>query len=135
MHGRAPAVLDRRFERDAALAQQRGHNYEIGAASAVLTGEHSIPLEGVHELKLVQSLIEQWRRFVKFLRYDAQGAARFPNALLLDVGAAPMPLHVLSPFTTAKDREIKDAALRACDHAGVWLADASVMPALPLASL
>jgi hypothetical protein len=37
-------------------------------------------LEGVHELPLVQSLIEQRRRFIKPLRYDAQGAARFPGA-------------------------------------------------------
>jgi len=88
----------------------------------------------VHELPLVQSLIGQRRRFVKPLRYDSQGAARFPNALLLDVGAAPVPLHVFSPFMTARDREIKEAALRACDHGWVWPADASVMPALPLSS-
>ena len=79
--------------------------------------------------------IEQRRRFVKPLHYDAQRAARFANALLLDVGAAPVPLHVFSPFMTVKDREIKEAALRACDRAWIWPADAAVMPALPLASL
>lgn len=115
----------------ALIRARREHTYEIDAASLVLTNEHWIPLEGVHELPLVQSLIEQRRRFVKPLRYDAQGAARFPNALLLDVGAAPVPLHVFSPFASARDREIKEAALRTCDHAWVWPADASVMPALP----
>lgn len=118
----------------ALIRARREHTYEIDAASLVLTNEHWIPLEGVHELPLVQSLVEQRRRFVKPLRYDAQGAARFPNALLLDVGAAPVPLHVFSPFMTATDREIKEAALRACDHGWVWPADAAVMPALPPAS-
>jgi hypothetical protein len=111
------------------------HNYEIDATSAVLTNENWIPLEGVRELPLVQSLIQQRRRYAKPLRCDAQDAARVPNALLLDVGAAPVPLHVFSPFMTARAREIKEAALRACDHAWVWPADASVMPALPLAGL
>ena len=118
----------------ALIRARREHTYEIDAASVVLTSEHWIPVEGVHELPIVQSLIEQRRRFVKPLRYDAQGAARFPNALLLDVGAAPVPVHVFSPFMTDRDREIKEAALRGFDHAWVWPADAAVMPALPLAS-
>jgi hypothetical protein len=118
----------------ALIRARREHTYEIDAASLALTNGHWIPLEGVHELPLVQSLIAQGRRFVWPLRYDAQRAARFPNALLLDVGEAPVPLHVFSPFVTAKDREIKEAALRACDHGWVWPADTSVMPALPLAS-
>jgi hypothetical protein len=38
-------------------------------------------------------------------------------------------------WLNAGDQEIKEAALRACDHGWVWPADTSVMPALPLASL
>ena len=100
----------------------------------MLTSEHWIPVEGVHELPLVHGLIAQRRRFLKPLRYDARGAARSPNAMLLDVGATPLPLHVFSAFMTPGDRGIKEAALQACTQAWVWPADAAAMPALPAAS-
>jgi hypothetical protein len=48
----------------ALIRARREHTYEIDAASLVLTNGHWIPLEGVHELPLVQSLIAQRRRFV-----------------------------------------------------------------------
>ena len=126
----------------ALIRARREHTYEIDAASLMLASEHWIPVEGVHELPLVHALIEQRRRFVKPLRYDAHAAARFPNAVLLDVGAAPLALHVFSPFMTPKDREVKEAAVRACERAceracdrvWVWPADEPVMPALPEAS-
>ena len=122
----------------ALIRARREHTYEIDAASLMLTSEHWIPVEGVHELPLLRALIEQRRRFIKPLRYDAHGAARFPNAMLLDVGVAPLSLHVFSPFMTPQDREVKEAAARACeracDRAWVWPADEPVMPALPAVS-
>jgi len=118
----------------ALIRARREHTYEIDAASLMLASEHWIPVEGVHELPLVHALIEQRRRFIKPLRYDAHGAARFANAMLVDVGTTPLPLHVFSPFMTATDREVKEAAVRACDRAWVWPADETVMPALPAAS-
>ncbi len=62
----------------------------------MLTSEHWIPVEGIHELPLVQALVDQQRRFVKPLRYDARNATSFSNALLLDAGDSPVPLHLVS---------------------------------------
>lgn len=77
----------------ALIRARREYTYEIDAASLMLTNEQWIPIEGVHELPLIDTLIAQHRRFVKPLRYDARSAAAFPNALLLDAGPAPVPLH------------------------------------------
>lgn len=117
----------------ALIRARREHTYEIDAASLMLASEHWIPIEGVHELPLVHALIGQHRRFLKPLRYDARGSARFPNAMLLDIGATPLPLHVFGAFMTPRDRELKEAAVQACEHVWVWPADAPVMPALPAA--
>ncbi len=94
----------------ALVGARREHTYEIEAASLMLTSEHWIPVEGVHELPLVHALVEQRRRFIKPLRYDARSAACFANALLLDCGAAPVPLHVLAAFLTPKERSRSSAA-------------------------
>jgi hypothetical protein len=82
-------------------------------------------------LPLVNALVEQQRRFVKPLRYDAKSAAAFPNALLLDAGAVPVPLHVVSAFMEPKEKAAKDLSLRAAD-AGTWVWHTSeAMSALP----
>lgn len=115
----------------ALIRARREHTYEIDAASLMLTSEHWIPIEGVHELPLVHALVEQGRRFVKPLRYDARSAAAFPNALLLDAGPLPLPLHVISAFMPPKDRAEKERVVRT---AGVspWLWwSTEAMPALP----
>jgi len=117
----------------ALIRARREHTYEIDAASLMLTSEHWIPVEGVHELPLVHALVFQGRRFVKPLRYDARSAAAFPNALLLDAGPLPLPLHVISAFMSPKDRAEKE---RVVQTSGVspwlWLS-AEAMPALPVA--
>jgi hypothetical protein len=115
----------------ALIRARREHTYEIDTASLMLASEDWIPLEGVHELPLVHALIEQRRRFVKPLRYDAATAAGSANALLLDMGATPLPLHVFSAFMAERDRLAKEAAVRSCRIAWVWPADASTLPALP----
>lgn len=115
----------------ALIHARREQTYEIDTASLMLTSEHWIPVEGIHEVPLVHALVEQQRRFVKPLRYDAKSAAAFPNALLLDTGAVPVPLHVVSAFMESKDRAAKDMSLRAID-AGTWVWHTSeAMPALP----
>lgn len=117
----------------AALIRARTeHTYEIDAASLMLTNEQWIPLAGVHELALVQELIVQGRRFIKPLRYDARTVATFPNALLLDTGGQPVPLHVVSAFMSAKDRAIKEKAAQEVGKAWVWRTD-EPMPDLPAA--
>jgi uncharacterized protein DUF1173 len=116
----------------ALIHARREQTYEIDAASLMLTSEHWIPVAGVHELPLVHTLVEHQRRFVKPLRYDAKAAAAFPNALLLDVGAVPAPLHVVSAHLEANERAAKELALRQ-GNASPWVWHTSeTMPALPM---
>ncbi|MGF6095729.1 DUF1173 family protein [Pseudomonas sp. 18175] len=96
---------------------KRESTYAVEAASLMLTTAEWIAVEGLHDAMLVHALIEQRRRFIKPLRYDATAseAAAFANALLVDAGDAPVPLHVLSPFMKASERIAKERAL-----AGAW---------------
>jgi hypothetical protein len=115
----------------ALVGARREHTYEIEAASLMLTSEHWIPVEGIHELPLVHALVEQRRRFMKPLRYDAKSAAGFANALLLDAGSAVVSLHVVSAFMTPKERLTKEhVTARSGSGAWVWTTD-DRMPALP----
>ncbi|MDO8311605.1 MAG: DUF1173 family protein, partial [Sideroxyarcus sp.] len=104
----------------ALIRARREQTYEIDAASLMLTSEHWIPVEGVHELPLVHALVDQRRRFLKPLRYDARTAAAFPNALLLDAGAEPVSLHVVSAFMNPKEQAAKALALKTGD-ASMWV--------------
>lgn len=118
----------------ALVGARREHTYEIEAASLMLISEHWIPVEGIHELPLVA----QGRRFVKPLRYDAKSAAGFANAMLLDSGAAAVPLHVVSAFMKpaerlTKERTIANFGLGAWVWVWVWVTDDRML-ALPKAS-
>ncbi len=117
----------------AALIRSRSdHTYELDAANLMLTSEQWIPLEGVHELPLVQALVAQQRRFVKPLRYDAGCVAGFANALLLDAGPVAVPLHVLSAFMHPAERAAKERAIQSIGAARAWVwRIAEAMPPLP----
>jgi hypothetical protein len=105
--------------------------YEIDTACLMLTSRDWIPLDAWHELPLVEALVAQQRRFFKPLRYDAHSAAPFANALLLDAGPVPVPLHMLSAYMSPRDRLLKDEAVReAANRAWVWVAEGP-LPALP----
>ena len=118
----------------ALIYAKREHTYQIDTASFMLTTEHWIPIEGTHEVDLIEALTQQRRRFMKPLRYDARSAASFPNVLLLDTGAKPTPLHVVSASLDPQDRAAKEKALKAAgDTAWVWNTD-SKMPPLPEAT-
>ena len=98
----------------------------------MLASEHWIPIEGVHELPLIDALVVRHRCFVKPLRYDARSGAAFPNALLLDTGARPVSLHVASVFMDPKERAAKEKAIAAGKlDAWVWWTD-QPMPAFPV---
>src|SRR5438445_10151226 len=115
----------------ALIYAKREHIYQIDTASFMLTTEHWIPIEGMHEVDLIQALTEQKRRFIKPLRYDARSASPFPNALLLDTGEKQTPLHVVSASLDPRDRAAKESALKAPgDTAWVWHTDKK-MPRLP----
>jgi hypothetical protein len=116
----------------ALLRSRLAYAYEIDTATLLMLSEHWIPIEGLHELALLHVLVEQQRRFIKPLRYDADSAAAFANALLLDTGAEPTPLHLLSPFMTPKERSVKERVLRDTT-AWRWSVDEAI-PALPATS-
>ena len=119
----------------ALIRARREHTYEIDAASLMLTTEQWIPIEGIHELALLQALVSQRRRFIKPLRYDARSDAVFPNALLLDTGVSPVPLHVRSAFIEPKEHGANDLAAPVLGStAWLWTTDGK-MPPLPCPSL
>ncbi len=110
---------------------RREHTYQIDTASLLLMSEQWIPLDGIHEIDLIDALVMQRRRFIKPLRYDAKSAAPFPNALLLDTGETPVALHVVSGYMEPRERGLKEKSLKAdrCTP-WVWYTD-KPMPALP----
>lgn len=118
----------------ALIRARREHTYEIDAASMMLTSTHWIPVEGVHELPLIDALVVAHRRFIKPLRYDARRDVAFPNALLLDSGPQAVPLHVVSPFMDSKERQAKEVAISGAGPA-VWSwRTTDSMPPFPEAS-
>jgi hypothetical protein len=114
-----------------ALVRSRRENiYELDGACLAVASEHWIPVDSYRELPLVQRLVDDGRRFLKPLRFDLRSAATLPNALLLDTGPLPTPLHILSPYMSPAERSAKEAAIAAC--AGGWTWDTSTaMPDLP----
>jgi hypothetical protein len=115
----------------ALIRARREHTYEIDLASLMLTSEEWIPLEGVHEAPLVRALVSQGRRFVKPMRYDARSVAGFANAILLDVGAPPVDLHVVSGFMGEAEQGAKRRAFEnARPRSWLWL-PGEAMPVLP----
>lgn len=115
----------------ALIRARREQTYEVESLSLMLTSEHWIPVEGVHELPLIQTLVAQQRRFVKPLRYDARSVSEFANALLLDAGQAAVPLHLLSPFMNHAESAAKERAIAATGPAAwVWRTE-HAMPPLP----
>ena len=113
----------------ALIYAKREHIYQIDTASFMLTTAQFIPVNGIEEIDLVQSLVEQKRRFIKPLQYDAKSAAAFPNAQLLDAGDAPVPLHVTSGFMSDKERSVKEKCIKAVEGAPwVWNTDGTMPP-------
>ena len=118
----------------ALIRARREHTYEIDAASMMLTSAQWIPIEGIHELPLIDALVVAHRRFIKPLRYDARRDVAFPNALLLDSGPQAVPLHVVSPFMDSKERQAKEVAISGAGPA-VWSwRTTDSMPPFPEAS-
>lgn len=115
----------------ALIRERREFTYEIDAAALTMLSEQWIPVEGIHELPLIDALVGNGRRFIKPLRYDATYAEGFANALLLDVGREAVPLHVVSAFMDGKRRAAKDRAIAGSGTAPwVWMLD-QPMPTLP----
>jgi hypothetical protein len=109
---------------------KREYIYQVDTVSMMLTTDQWIPLDGLHELPLIELLQREQRAFMKPMRYDARSVAGFPNALLLDSGKAPLPLHVVSPSLDARERSIKAKLLAGTPSAWVWATDQNI-PHLP----
>lgn len=115
----------------ALIYAKREYTYQIDTVSFMLVTNNWIPVDGVHEVDLIQALTERSRRFMKPLRYDAKSAAHYPNVLLLDTGEKPTPLHVVSNFMDAKEIAAKEKVLKASEGPQwTWYTDKS-MPELP----
>lgn len=129
----APSTL--RIVLCALIYAKREYTYQIDAITFMLVTENWIPVDGMYELPLIQMLIDRSRRFMKPLRYDAKSVAHYPNALLLDTGDRPVPLHIISGFMEEKERSAKEKALKISeDYFWVWYSD-KPMPDLPSSKL
>ncbi|MBZ2207166.1 DUF1173 family protein [Massilia soli] len=60
----------------------------------MLTNWRAIPVESTYELQIADLLVEQERRFMKPMRYDAAVDAVFPDFVLSDAGEGGVPLEV-----------------------------------------
>lgn len=115
----------------ALIYAKREHIYQVDSLTLMLVTEQWVPLDGLYELPLIEALQRQGRAFIKPLKFDAKTAAGFPNVLLLDAGASPVPLNVISPFMDAKDRAIKEKTIKIAGESGwCWHTDKD-MPQLP----
>lgn len=115
----------------ALIYAKREHTYQVDTLSLMLVSDQWIPLEGVHELPLIEALQREGRSFLKPLKFDSKSGACFANALLLDTEGGPCPLHVVSAFLEPKDRALKDKAVQALGpNAWVWYTDKD-MPHFP----
>src|SRR5438046_9024444 len=88
----------------ALIHAKREHTYQIDTASFMLTTDNWIPIDGIHEVDLMQVLTERRRRFMKPLRYDARTTALFPNELLLDTGEKQTPIPVVRSLLAPNNR-------------------------------
>jgi hypothetical protein len=62
-------------------------------------------------------------------KYDARTSAVFANVLLLDCGKTPVPMHVVSPFADATERELKEEIVAAGGGPSwVWHTDEDMPP-------
>jgi hypothetical protein len=138
-HGGLLQALDADAERKprlllaALVYAAREQVYQVDTLALMLASYEYLPLDGVHELPLIERLVGEQRAFLKPLRYGVRDAALLPTALLLDsldAAGRPLPLYVISAFAPREQR----AALAACAAASagswVWHTERD-MPALP----
>lgn len=115
----------------AALVYAKRENiYQVDTVSMMLTTDQWIPLDGLYELPLIETLQREQRAFMKPLKYDARSAAAFPNALLLDCESDPVPLHIVSAFADAKAKALKVRGPAIGQSPWIWNTETEV-PLLP----
>jgi len=98
------------------------HCYQVDSLTLMMTSTQWIPLDHVYERELVDMLVGEERSFIKPLRYEASRASGFPNFQLLDAGARPVALDIMSAFLSDAERVAKLRAVARRDPKG-WLWD------------
>jgi hypothetical protein len=99
----------------------------------MMTSREWIPLAYIYEADVVAKLVAEDRAFIKPPRYDAADGGRFPDFLLLDAGARPLALDVVSAFASEAERAAKHEAIGRREPKG-WVWDTkrdAVVPQLP----
>ena len=115
----------------ALIYAKQPHVYQIDLVSMMLATDQWLPINGLHELDLIERLCAERRSFIKPLQYDARLPDQFPNVLLLDAGPSAKRLHVVNDLADAKARAAKDRAVRAeGEDAWVWH-NGSPIPDIP----
>jgi hypothetical protein len=107
--------------------------YEVESLTLMMVSPQWIPLDHACERDVVDKLVAEERAFIKPLRYEAPDAGKFPNFQLLDTGARPVPLDIVSAFLSEAEHAAKVHAIGVRDPKG-WLWDTAqdaVIPALP----
>jgi hypothetical protein len=115
------------------LYAKRERLYQVEALTLMMTSEQWLPLDHAYEKDVIDKLVAEQRSFMKPLRYEATHAGRFPNFQLLDAGAQPIALDVLSAFSTRQERTEKERAIGDRRPKGwVWdTAQSAFVPDLP----
>lgn len=108
----------------AVVSARRDHTYEIEAAGVIMTTIDWIPVEGAHEILLLEYLIRTERRFIKPMRFDAGSDRVFASALLIDAGTTPIPIFSMGPFMPEKHlKQVRSKISGAGDRVLVWNAN------------
>jgi uncharacterized protein DUF1173 len=108
-----------------------------GREKIICFADRWIPLDYGGEKELVEKLVAEQRTFIKSLHYECGRGAAIPNFWLLDVGAQPSALDIVSAFLPCAEHTAKQRAISARGSSR-WLwntAQSAAVPDLPPALL
>jgi hypothetical protein len=106
------------------------HCYEVDSLTLMMVSPQWIPLDHIREQDVIAKLVAEERAFIKPLRYQARDAGGFPNFHLLDAGAQPVALDILSAFLNHDEHTAKIKAIGVREPKG-WLWDTAHDAAIP----
>lgn len=94
--------------------------------------EHWMPVRDMAEVRLLQTLVGERRRFIKVFSVPSPSGATPPTVALVDAGDQPVLLHVVveSPGHPSGDQPVPRQL--SADR-WIWRAEADLMPPLPAA--
>lgn len=88
----------------ALCAVERSENGRLQGSKFVTmtTDKNFIPTSGLREREMSSWLVEEGRYFVKSMSYEVGASAAYPDYLLLDAGARPVPLVLMDAPGTGR---------------------------------